>query len=46
MLYSGAVRYAFVIHVAGKGRPGWPKMTWKNLRENDYHEWKLMTVDP
>ena len=28
------------------GGAGRPKLTWKKLREKDWREWKLKTVDP
>ena len=30
----------------GGGGAGRPKLTWEKLMEEDYREWKLMTVDP
>ena len=41
---SDAVRTACDIEVNGMCRQGRPQMQWKNLTENDCHEWKLMTV--
>ena len=32
---NGAVKTAFHIQVEGKGGPGRPKMTWKQLTERD-----------
>ena len=32
--------------VDGKLGPGRPKMTWKQLTERDYREWKVSTIDP
>ena len=29
-----------------KRGPGRPKMTWKQLTERDYREWKLSAIDP
>ena len=34
------------IQVDDRWGPGRPKLTWKKLKENDCHEWKLTTVDP
>ena len=33
------------IQIDGRRGTGRPKLTWKKLRENDCHEWKLTTVD-
>ena len=41
---NGAVKTAFDIQVNGK--PGRPKMTWKQLTERDRREWKLSAIDP
>ena len=43
---SGAVKTAFHIQVEGKGGPGRPKMTWKQLTERDCREWKLSAINP
>ena len=40
---NGAV---FDKHVDGKCGPGRPKMTWKQLTERDFREWKLSAIDP
>ena len=34
------------IQVDGKRGPGRPKMTWKQLTERDYREWKLSAINP
>ena len=34
------------IQVDGKHGPGRPKITWKQLRERDCREWKLLAIDP
>ena len=41
-----AVKTAFDIQFDGKHGPGRPKMTWKQLTERDYREWKLSAIDP
>ena len=43
---NGAVKTAFDIQVDGKGGPGSPKMTWKQLTERDCREWKLSAINP
>ena len=43
---SGAVRTACDVQVDGRRGTGRPKVTWKRLIDKDWHEWKLMTVDP
>ena len=43
---SDAVKTAFHIQVEGKRGPGRPKMTWKQLTERDYREWKLLAINP
>ena len=43
---NGAVRTAFDIQVDGKGGPGRPKMTWKQLTGRDCREWKLSAINP
>ena len=43
---SGAIKTAFDIQVDGKRGPGRPKMTWKQLTERAYREWKLLAIDP
>ena len=43
---NGAVETAFDIQVDGKGGPGRPKMTWKQLTERDCREWKLSDISP
>ena len=43
---NSAVKTAFDIQVNGKGGPGRPKMTWKQLTERDCREWKLSAIDP
>ena len=43
---NGAVKTAFDIQVDGKRGPGRPKMTWKQLTERDYREWKLSSISP
>ena len=43
---NGAVKTAFVIQFDGKRGPGRPKMTWKQLTERDYREWKLSAINP
>ena len=43
---TGAVKTAFNIQVDGKCGPGRPKMTWKQLTERDWREWKLSAIDP
>ena len=30
----------------GKRGPGRPKMTWKQLTERDFREWKLSAINP
>ena len=42
----GAVKTAFDIQVDGKRGPGRPKMTWKQLTERDYREWRLSAINP
>ena len=37
---------AFDLQVDRKRGPGRPKMTWKQLTERDYREWKLLATDP
>ena len=34
------------IQVGGQRGLGRPKMTWKQLTENDCREWKLLAIDP
>ena len=43
---KGSVKTAFDIQVKGKRGPGRPKMTWKQLTERDFREWKLSAIDP
>ena len=43
---SDAVKTVFDLQVDGKREPGRPKMTWKQLTERDYREWKLSAIDP
>ena len=43
---SGAIRTACDIQIEGRRGAGRPKLTWKILKERDYCEWKLTTVDP
>ena len=43
---NGAVKTSFDIQVDGKRGPRRPKMTWKQLIERDYREWKLSAIDP
>ena len=43
---SGAIKTAFDIPVDGKGGLGRPKMTWKQLTERDWREWKLSAINP
>ena len=43
---NGAVKTAFDLQVDGKLGPGRPKMTWKQLTERDWREWKLSAIDP
>ena len=43
---SGAVRIIYDIQVDGERGAGRPRLTWKKLTWNDYHEWKLTTADP
>ena len=43
---NGAVKTAFDIQIVGKHGPGRPKMTWKQLTERDYRQWKLSAIDP
>ena len=43
---NGAVKTAFDIQIDGKRGPGRPKMTWKQLTERDFREWKLSAIDP
>ena len=43
---NGAVKTAFDIQIVGKRGPGRPKMTWKQLTERDFREWKLSAIDP
>ena len=40
------VKTAFDIQFDGKGGPGRPKMTWRQLTERDCREWKLSAIDP
>ena len=42
---NGAVKTASDIRVDGKHGPGRPKMTWKQLTERDYREWKLSAIN-
>ena len=42
---NGAVKTAFDIQVDGKHGPGRPKLTWKQLTERDYREWKLSAIN-
>ena len=41
-----AVKTTFDIQVDGKRGPGRPKMTWKQLKEEDCREWQLSAIDP
>ena len=41
----GAVRTACDIQVDGRQVPWRPKLTGKKVTENDYSDWKLMTVN-
>ena len=41
---NGAVKTSSDIQVDGK--PGSPKMTWKQPTERDCREWKLLAIDP
>ena len=34
----------FDIQIVGKCGPGRPKMTWKQLTERDWREWKLSAI--
>ena len=43
---NGAVKTAFHIQVEGKRWPGRPKMIWKQLKERDCREWKLLAINP
>ena len=43
---NGAVKTDFDIQVDVKRGPRRPKMTWKNLTERDYREWKLSAINP
>ena len=43
---NGAVKTAFDIQIVGKGGPGRPKMTWKQLTERDCRERKLSAINP
>ena len=43
---NGAVKTAFDIQIVGKCGPGRPNITWKQLTETDYREWKLSAIDP
>ena len=43
---NSAVKTAFDIQVDGKGGPGRPMMTWKQLTERDCREWKLSAINP
>ena len=43
---NGAVKTAFHIQVEGKGVPVRPMITWKQLTERDYREWKLSAIKP
>ena len=40
------VIYRLMADRGGGGGAGRPKLTWKKLREKDWREWKLKTVDP
>ena len=42
----GAVRTACGIQIDDRRGTGWPKLTWKRLKEKDCCEWKLTTFDP
>ena len=42
---SVAARTACDIQIEGRRGAGRPKLTWKKLNENDFHEWKLTTAD-
>ena len=41
----GAVKTAFHLQVEGKRGPRRPKMTWKQLTERGYREWKLSAIN-
>ena len=43
---NGAVKTAFDVQVDRKRGPGRPKMTWKQLAEQDCREWKLSAINP
>ena len=43
---NGAIKAAFDVQVDGKHGPGRLKMTWKQLTERDYREWKLSAIYP
>ena len=43
---NGAVKTALDIQVDGKRGSGRPKMTWRQLTERDYREWKLSAINP
>ena len=43
---NGAVKTAFHIQAEGKRGPGRPKITWKQLTERNYREWKLSAINP
>ena len=43
---NGAVKTAFDLQIDGKRGSRRPKMTWKQLTERDFREWKLSAIDP
>ena len=43
---NGAVKTAFHIQIEKTCGPGRSKMTWKQLTERDYREWKLSAINP
>ena len=45
-LSNDAVKTAFHIQGEGKGGPGRPKMTWKQLTERDCRDWKRSAINP
>ena len=44
--FNGAIKTAFHIRGEGNREPGRPKMTWKQLTERDFREWKLSAIKP
>ena len=43
---SSAVKCAWDFQVTGRGKPGRPKMSWREMVDRDRREWRLSAIDP